>query len=64
VFHQSFCEAQGGGSRGTDGRGAGHRRMRPSPVGRCGVEEEGALAGEAMGGGGRGRSPVVGRHGA
>jgi hypothetical protein len=50
--------------RGAGVRGAGHRRMQPSPVGRRRAEEEGASVGEAMGGGCRGRSPVVGRHGA
>jgi hypothetical protein len=49
--------------RGRGGRGAGHRRMRPSPAGRRRAEEAGAPVGEAMGGGDRGRSPVVGQHG-
>jgi hypothetical protein len=55
---------RGEGGRGAGGRGAGHRRIRPSPAGRRGAEDAGASAGEAMGGGGRGCSPVVGRHGA
>jgi hypothetical protein len=38
---------------GVGGRGAGCRRMRRSPTGRRGAEEAGALAGEAMRGGGR-----------
>jgi hypothetical protein len=63
-FLSHFVRHRGRGGRGASGRGAGHRRMHPSPAGRCGVEEAGALVGEAMGGGGRGRSPVVGRHGA
>jgi hypothetical protein len=39
---------------GVGGRGAGCRRTRRSPTGRRGAEEAGALAGEAMRGGGRG----------
>jgi hypothetical protein len=50
--------------QGAGRRGAGHRRMRPSPAGRRGMEEAETPAGEVMGGGGRGRSPVVERHGA
>jgi hypothetical protein len=63
-FLSHFVRRRGGGGRGAGGRGAGYRRMRPSPTGRRGAEEAGASVGEAMGGGGRGRSPVVGRHGA
>jgi hypothetical protein len=48
--------------QGAGRRGAGHRRMRPSPAGRCGMEEAETPAGEVMGGGGRGRSPMVERH--
>jgi hypothetical protein len=40
--------------KGTDGRGAGHRRMQRSLVGTHEAEEVGAPVGEAMGGGGRG----------
>jgi hypothetical protein len=43
----------GGGGRGVGVRGAGCG-TRCSPAGRLGVEEAGALAGEATGGGGRG----------
>jgi hypothetical protein len=43
-----------GGGRGTGGRGTGCRRTQRSPTGRRVAEEAGALAGEAMGGGGRG----------
>jgi hypothetical protein len=55
---------RGGGGRGAARGDAGHRRMRPSSTGRRGAEEAVAPAGEAMGGGGKGRSSVVGRHGA
>jgi hypothetical protein len=63
-FLSYFVRRMGEGGRGNGGRGAGHRRMRPSPAGRRGAEEARAPVGEAMGGGGRGRSQVVGRHGA
>jgi hypothetical protein len=45
---------RGGGSKGVGGRSAECRRTRRSSVGRHGVEEVGALAREATGGGGRG----------
>jgi hypothetical protein len=43
-----------GGGRGIGERDAGCRRTRRSLAGRRGVEEAGALVGEAVGGGGRG----------
>jgi hypothetical protein len=47
-FLSHFVRRGGGGGRGTSGRGAGHRRMQPSPVGRRGAEEAGAPAGEVL----------------
>jgi hypothetical protein len=45
---------RGGAGRGVGGRGVGSWRTRHSPAGRHETEEARALAGEAMGGGGRG----------
>jgi hypothetical protein len=55
VFHRRFCDFlshflrhRGGGGRGADMRGAGHRRMRPSLAGRRGAKEAGVPTGEVL----------------
>jgi hypothetical protein len=47
-FLSHFVRRKGGGGRGADGRGAGHRRMWPLPVGKRGAEEAGAPTGEVL----------------
>jgi hypothetical protein len=53
-FLSYFVRHKGGGGRNIGGRGAKCRRTRRSPARRRGAKEAGTLAGEEMGGGGRG----------